>query len=305
MYFIGIDAGGTKTAFAVGDGKRVLATVQTGSVKLGSVDEETARKNLRDGVSQAFGAAGVAKGEIKGCCVGLSGASVPQVREVVRTELREVLPGCEVMIVGDHVVAHRAAFPDGNGVLTVCGTGSICYGRRRDGRELRIGGHGSVISDEGSGFWIGRECFRRLLRARDVGESPALLQELIQRFGDGNERELVRRANAGVFGLAELVPLVVQAAQSGDAMMSSVLQDAGGELAGMAVEVASRLYEPSEEVPFALVGGVAGASQVLREAFERRMRDVFAAAEFRAERLSPVEGAVILARASSVPTGRG
>jgi N-acetylglucosamine kinase-like BadF-type ATPase len=296
MYFLGIDAGGTKTAIAVADAQRVLATVQTGSVKLGNVDAESARHNLCRGLAEACASAGVATRDIKTCCVGLSGVSLPQLREMVKTELRTLLPDCEIVAVGDHVVAHRAAFPEGDGVLTVAGTGSICYGRRRDGRELRIGGHGAVISDEGSGFWIGRECLRRLLRAQDVGETPALLQRMVQQFGEGEQRELIRRSNGGVFPLSELVPVILAGAQDNDSICVEVLADAARELAKMAVEVGSRLYQASEAVPFALVGGVASASKQLQAGFEENVRYAFPKAEFRREMLSPVEGAVILAR---------
>ena len=37
---------------------------------------------------------------------------------------------------------------------------------------IRAGGWGPVFSDEGAGFWIGREAIRQALRANDAAEAP-------------------------------------------------------------------------------------------------------------------------------------
>ncbi len=72
----------------------------------------------------------------------------------------EVKPGkiktSEIKVVGDNVIALEAAFGSGPGVIVIAGTGSIAYGRNRDGQTARAGGWGFAISDEGSGHWIGR-----------------------------------------------------------------------------------------------------------------------------------------------------
>ena len=54
------------------------------------------------------------------------------------------------------MIALEAAFGSGPGVIVIAGTGSIAYGRNREGQTARAGGWGFAISDEGSGHWIGR-----------------------------------------------------------------------------------------------------------------------------------------------------
>ena len=52
-----------------------------------------------------------------------------------------------------------AAFRDGESasrqVLIVSGTGSACYARNPNGKEIKVGGWGHLLGDKGSGYAIG------------------------------------------------------------------------------------------------------------------------------------------------------
>jgi glucosamine kinase len=295
MYFLGIDAGGTKTSFALGDDERTIATTTSGTVKLGNTTADQARSTLVRGIHSACESAGIKPQEISACAVGLSGASIPEICGLVMTELVFLLENSATMVFGDHVIAHRAAFPDGGGVLVISGTGSICFGRTLDGREIRSGGHGSVISDEGSGTWIGRELLRRLLRAQDVGLDLLLLEELVNKYGSGDQSELIRKANAGEITFSDLVPYVLSASSGGDELATDLLKDAGSELAALATDVAAHLFESDERVRFALSGSITQSPPV-KEEFLNGIMQFRRDAQFVESSLSPVEGALIVAR---------
>ena len=96
-------------------------------------------------------------------------------------------------VVGDMETALVAAFEDGPGVIVIAGTGSIAYGRDKQGRTLRAGGWGFAIGDEGSAHWIGREAVSAVLRASDRGgESPSLAAALCKAWGVGTLIDLAR-----------------------------------------------------------------------------------------------------------------
>jgi glucosamine kinase len=64
----------------------------------------------------------------------------------------------------------------------VAGTGSVGVGLI-GGREIRLGGYGFPISDEGSGADIGLQVIRLALRAADRrGETSPLLREVLGAF---------------------------------------------------------------------------------------------------------------------------
>ena len=49
------------------------------------------------------------------------------------------------------------AFDGGPGIVVIAGTGSTALGRAADGALCRVGGHGYLLGDEGSGYWIGNQ----------------------------------------------------------------------------------------------------------------------------------------------------
>ena len=163
-YFLGIDGGGTKTTCAVGDESRLLAEATAGPSNVVRVGEERARESLHQCVRQACAAAGIVPEEVSRTCLGGSGAAQPELAEIVRRLLAEILP-TPIDVVGDMEIALDAAFDTGPGIVVIAGTGSIAYGRDRQGRTARAGGWGFAIGDEGSAHWIGRAAVSAVLRA--------------------------------------------------------------------------------------------------------------------------------------------
>ncbi|MEO8725474.1 MAG: BadF/BadG/BcrA/BcrD ATPase family protein [Acidobacteriaceae bacterium] len=295
MYFLGIDAGGSKTALALGDEANLYAQSQTGSIKLGRVTEAQAMDCLRSGVRGTCEVAAIAEEEIARCCIGFSGVSRPELVAVVHNLARQVLPNAQLRIIGDHVVAHRAAFPDGVGVIVIAGTGSVCYGRNVRGIEARAGGHGPVVSDEGSASWIGREAVRRVLRAHDRRQTLPLLQAIVDYWELKDIKALVGHANRiAAAEFAALYPAVSRAAELADELALALLRDAATELAQLAEIVAQRIG--IEEI--ALAGGTADASARLRREFATAVKLLIPHANIRSGSVNPAEGALRIARES-------
>ena len=294
--FLGIDGGATKTTCVLGDEHSVLATATTGSCSVIRVGEERARAALHEAVRRACALASVDPGQIERACVGATGATLPQISERMSQLMREVVR-CPVQVVGDMVVALQAAFGRGAGVVTIAGSGSIAFGRGQNGETLRAGGWGFQISDEGSGYWVGRMAVSRALRARDEGEEPALLGEVMKSWRVSSSEELIRRANASPSpDFAELFPLVLTAADSGDGKARTLLAQAGEELAGLAKMVAGRLFSKAETVPMAMAGSVFRQSALVRQAFYNSVRSEFPQAGVNPTVIEPVRGALELAR---------
>src|SRR6202049_777941 len=138
-YYLGIDGGGTKTTCAVGDESHLLATATAGPSNIVRVGESQARQSLQQSVRQACAAAGIAPAQVSHTCVGGSGAARPDLAEIVRRSLAEIL-STPIDVVGDMQIALEAAFDAGPGVIVIAGTGSIAYGRDRQGATARGGG---------------------------------------------------------------------------------------------------------------------------------------------------------------------
>lgn len=71
-----------------------------------------------------------------------------------------------LVYMNDVELAYRGAFPGGDGVLVLAGTGSMAMGLGPQGL-VRAGGWGDVFGDEGSAFWIGRLGLQLASQMRD------------------------------------------------------------------------------------------------------------------------------------------
>ena len=97
--------------------------------------------------------------------------------------LKEIMhPFASVRFISDGLAACLGAHGGADGAVVVAGTGSIGVGLIGR-RELRFGGYGFPISDEGSGADIGLQAIKLALRAADErGETSPLLEEVLGFF---------------------------------------------------------------------------------------------------------------------------
>jgi glucosamine kinase len=292
--YLGIDGGATKTTCAVGDAKSVLGMATAGGSNVIRLGEERAREALHSAVLEACGAAGVGTLQIECACVGASGAGRTEVSDLVARMMAELMR-CPVQVVGDTVIALQAAFGNGPGIVTCAGTGSFAIGRDADGKTSRAGGWGFAVSDEGSGQWIGRTAVGAVLRAQENGEPPGLLGAIEKAWQATTLNDLVRMANASPPpDFSALFPLVLSAANSGDAVARTVLTRAGVELAELTKNVIQRLFSGS--VPVAMVGGVFRQSALVRQVFYNHLAAEFPNITVNPAVVEPVLGALELAR---------
>lgn len=296
--FVGIDGGGTKTVCAVSDGSRVLAQARAGSCKATAVGAEMAAANLRGTIRESLATAKVAANDVACCCAGIAGISLPEVRAVVEQVLHDEF-GERCMIVGDDQIALEAAFRGGPGIVVIAGTGSICVGRNAKGIVARAGGYGPVVSDEGSGNWLGRRAVSRVLLSLDAGASGHLTRRILKAWECAGQNELLHVANtAQPRAFAILFPQIVEAEKEGDALSHRLLSEAGKELGRLVAAVYARLGEP-DEVTVRGTGGVLEHSATVRAALAEELRAAVPNARYDSATVEPVQGALYLASQSA------
>ena len=82
--------------------------------------------------------------------------------------------------------------------MLIAGTGSIAYGRDAEGRAARAGGWGYVLGDEGSGYWLGRQALRAVVRSSDGrGPATALTPRILAHYHVERADQLVREIYVG------------------------------------------------------------------------------------------------------------
>jgi N-acetylglucosamine kinase-like BadF-type ATPase len=302
-YFLGVDAGGTKTDFLLGDEQRTLARVRTGTIKLMRTGEAAAAANLDEALAKLTAASGVAMSAIARCSIGAAGVTVPLVTDWLRQAFAERVGG-ELIVVGDVEIALDAAFYGKRGVLAMAGTGSNVAGRAATGETLTAGGWGPAMADQGSAHFLGLEGLRRGFLAVDRAEPGTLLERVRAEWGLGSIGELIGRANANPApDFSALAPLVVACAKEGDAAAREVVEQGGADLAMLVGLVVERIrqIESGAGLEFtvpavAVTGSILERVATLRESLREHLQARYPGIEFRPEPVDPAEGALWLAR---------
>jgi N-acetylglucosamine kinase-like BadF-type ATPase len=230
-YYLGVDAGGTKTEFLLGDETTELARVRAGTIKRMKASEEEAESNLAGALNELSAITGTAMQSISCCCIGTAGEAVPLVVDWLREAFGRMVGG-ELILLGDVEIALDASFFGKRGVLVLSGTGSNVAGRTASGKIVTAGGWGPAMADQGSGHFIGLEGLRRGFLAIDQRRVNSLLDNVQAYWRLDSVRKLIEFANANPApDFSRLVPLIVRLAEQGDPIAREVLEVAGVDLA--------------------------------------------------------------------------
>lgn len=300
-YFLGIDGGGSQTTCVVADERHMLGSGTAGGSNPVRFDDEQVREALHTAIKQACAEAQIHPSKINYACLGVAGTAREDTRLRIQRIVHELIAG-NVSVVGDMVIAHESVFLGVPGAIVLAGTGSIAYGRNERGETARAGGWGSMISDEGSGYWIGRRAVSSVMQAVDGGESTALVTPILHEWHIASREELGRLCNSLPFpDFARLFPLVQQAADSGDRLAQQILYEAGEELAALVRVIVRRLWIGPRPIDIAISGGVFQNSSQVRTAFEQLVLADRPQASIRQAEVAPVVGAIHIARNLAEP----
>jgi N-acetylglucosamine kinase-like BadF-type ATPase len=294
---LGVDSGGTKTVCQLADDEgRVLAEVRGPSAHLPSLGPSGVEAVLGELIGRALAGQPARPAAI---CLGMSGVDQPREAEAIRRVLASIGQHAQALVVNDALIALEAGAPAQPGVVVIAGTGSIAYGRDAQNRAARTGGWGYVLADEGSGFWLGRQALRAVVRAEDRrGRPTALTSRVLAHYGVARPKDLAREIYHGGVkpsAIAKLAAHVEAAAGEGDAVALHILDVAAAELALMAESVVTRLSLP--QGPIVLAGGIFRVAPRLAAALTSELAARVPRAPVRLLEVEPAYGAVRLALA--------
>lgn len=294
---LGIDAGGTKTICQLSDAAgTVLNEARGPGAGLHVMADAAVARTLGDVITRTLRTSDQSPAAL---CIGMAGVDRPGEPERVSSIVRGIVPEARVLVVSDALIALEAGAPEAAGVVLIAGTGSMAFGRDADGRAARAGGWGYVLSDEGSGYWMGREALRAVMRAADRrGPDTALTPLVLAHWSADRPHDLVEKVYGGdpkPATVAALASLVERAADGGDAVAREIISRGAWELATAAVSVHGRLG--LTQAPTVLAGNLFRAMPSLRTSVAAHLEARLPGSEVRPLTTEPVVGAVRLALA--------
>jgi glucosamine kinase len=276
---LGVDAGATRCRARLrGPRGEILAEVE-GPAANAYVDFDAAVGVARDCVARALAAAGAP--DARRIRLGLGVAGVSNASDARRFEA--AFPQfADALVVNDVIAACAGAHGGADGGLVIAGTGTAGVARA-GGRTTIVGGRGFLLGDDGSAARVGADAVRAALRALD-GLSPetGLTREIRRRFGDDPLAITgwATQAKPGDYGA--FAPLVVEAAQAGDATALAIVEAAARALAALVAVV-----EALGAARVAMIGGLSAPIRpfLASEVSVRLQTPLF----------DPTDGAILLA----------
>lgn len=303
--FIGVDGGGSKTAAVVVDHEaRVLGEARGGPSNHLRVGTETAGNNLRGVIKDALKAADVPLSSVAFAYCGIAGSDHPAYRGGMVEALLPLFPKSNFTIDSDTRTALTGAIGFGSGIVVISGTGSVAFGRNRHGVEARAGGWGPTLGDEGSGYSIGRRGLAAIVRAFDGrGPKTEMTDLLCNHYAKCKPDELpyfVYAPTTRADDIALYNRMVIEAAEKGDAVASSIFESEGYELGKTVVAVARKLEMLEEAFPVSWIGGAFQAGDYLLRPMAEVIKAAVPMAFLQEPAEPPVVGAARLAIRSAI-----
>lgn len=252
-FFVGVDGGGTGCRARIEDATgRVLGTGIAGPAAL-RVGVENALREVQTACRAALADAGLSDDVLGSAyaAVGLAGIGRQGALESL---MRQPHPFRSVVFTHDATIACIGAHGGRDGGIVIVGTGSVGFALAGE-REIRVGGYGFPISDEGSGADLGLHAIRLALRAHDARVvSTNLTNDVMLRFHNDPFEAVAWMDKATATDYASFAPLVMRHADDGDSIARRIVRDAAEQID----ELVRRLAECGAD-RIALLGGLASS----------------------------------------------
>lgn len=218
--------------------------------------------------------------DVGSAVVGLAGVlTQPRVAAAFDTAWRGAGLRCPMRVVSDTAVAFAAGTSQPAGTVLIAGTGAVAAAIvARDVRDT-AGGHGWLLGDEGSGFWLGREAARAVLadldgRGHVTALTDPVLATVLDEFpaaatGAAARNAVITAVHARPpVELSRLAPAVTRAARDGDGVARRLVSAAAGHL----VDHVAAVHEPADTRPVVLAGSLLTEATPVADSVRRRLR---------------------------------
>lgn len=316
----GLDGGGSRTRLVLVDpaGAELTRVEGPATALDGTRSAEQTAQIIEGLLEQAAQAAGVEL-PLAGLWCGLAGASRTDLRAQLTDGLNRGRRALAIEIGSDADAAFAHAFatrdpaaasphllphpslphlPPPLQVLLIAGTGSIVITHSASGQRIRVGGWGPRFSDEGSGFWIGREAIALLLPLLEQGlplpawaghagpaapaRPPASATELAT-WANAADRRSIAELASHVLAATQTPDVPADAAASADPAEQLARRAVAAllDLIGRAVQLSAPDFaapnpadsSPAARVHLALAGGLLAPGRPLRRRLEHALAE--------------------------------
>lgn len=296
-FFLGIDIGGSKSHALIADENgRALGFAHAGPGNHEVVGYGGLEEVLRELTNAAVLMAGISVSQIAGAGFGVAGYDWPSERAETLRAIASLGLTCPIEAVNDTIIGLIAGAEAGWGVSLVAGTSNNCRGWDRNQREGRVLGNGVFFGENGGSYELVLKAVQEVAKAwTRRGPATALTEKFCRLAGAATAADLLEGLSQEQYAIvADVAPLVFEAAHEGDAVAHGVILWSAQELGDLAVGVIRQLQLENEVFDVVLVGSLYNGGSLFMRPLEETIHAAAPGARLVRLTLPPVVGAVLL-----------
>ncbi len=267
-YFLGIDGGGTKTAFLLcNKGGKTIGEVTLGCCNPVDIGLTQAIKILENGIDAVC--KDIPRSKIS-VYAGIAGGITGNNQKMINMFLKS----CGFLQYANGSDATNAvslALGNKNGTAVIMGTGIIAFSQINN-KLIRRGGYGYLFEEGGSAFAIVKDALTYALMHEENGSVQTVITELIKSKLSCSSviDQVAYFYEVGKKGIAELAPLVFDAYKSGDRIAKQIIEKN--------MEAVARLIESSPETDkkinnVVIVGGLTKQKDIIIPLINKKLKN--------------------------------
>ena len=265
-YLIGVDGGNTKTDYLLYDTEgNFVDGIRSGtcSHEARGLGFEGAYRVMKEHIDKLLEQNNISIKDVEGACFGLAGCDVPFQKKALE-EAVEKIGFTNYIVVNDGFLGIKAASPNGVGVCSINGTGTVNVGIDESNKWVQVGGIGYVSGDEAGGSFLAvfDMCYR-------FGEETKLIEDVFNMYEITTKYELPDALLQKKTDSTYLIKSLCKRANEGDTVAIEILETAGKNMARSTSGVIREL-NLSEPINIIQAGSVwaKATSPKMKEKFE-------------------------------------
>lgn len=302
MYFLGIDAGGTKTHCVIADEtEKICGEAVAGAAQHQIYGIEQTQSTLKEVINRALTDAGLQLADISYGVFGMSGADGKEDFDLLTPVVQALMQGIPFEIVHDAWIGFYSATEEDLGVASICGTGAGHVGRNRRGETLQLRNLDYVRGNYGGGADLANKALHFAFRSEEGTWEKSVLEDLIppvfQAENMAQVCDCLQTEELTKEQKFRLPVVLFEASEQGDRVAQEIIGDMGYQEGRYASAIIRRLGMEKERVPLVLIGSIFRTeSPYILEPYLAAVREVCPGAYPVIPDRAPVMGAVRLAR---------
>jgi N-acetylglucosamine kinase-like BadF-type ATPase len=299
---IGIDGGGTKTRCVLFDANGNTIDILKGSGSNLYVYKDEGISVILDLINSILKNNKLSILDVDAFGIAVAGISDFDQKEILLKELDRLNITNKTILLSDVEASYKILCPNNTGLLVNIGTGIICFAKDENAKIVKEAGNGHDKGDLGSGYWLGKELFYKLiLNEALVFEDEDLNQIFnitIDHFKVETFRDLYSKIEKGdniFYQLALMGEDTIKLAELGNDVALSVIQEATRYVSDYILRMCERLdILTSNDIIIAINGSII-KNNFYRQLLEEALQFDFNKIHWVSSSISPAYGAGMIA----------